>query len=216
MSKPKSLRTENSVFINRFCPQRHDKTILGVYKDYSCRACKGVTSTTRQKPRKRKEECIHGHNRIEEGISKHGMCLACKREKNRHWRHPGLDSVVFRYCARLHDKQFYGVSASGQCLKCKSIQAGIRRGTLEDPGADRSKWIYLSRLKTIREELDVSSQRMASYCRLDITMYFRLEESRMKASMEAQQHVLQGVVRAMTDVIRERRRVGDIYGRGAA
>src|ERR1700685_1407691 len=87
--------------LNKFCPQGHDKDVVGRTKSHGCIACQKERTKKWQEehkedlvlyhrdwkgkhyiphPQPKKQFCLRGHDTFVTGRTKHGNCKVCKNE----------------------------------------------------------------------------------------------------------------------------------------
>jgi hypothetical protein len=163
--------------------------------------------------------CPNKHDKNVEGVTGPSQrCKKCKREANRKWQarlRERLKQGENIYtepsiCPNNHDKSVVGVASNGRCKKCKAeADAAYMKGWQERKRAiERGELVALTSLKTIREELGMSPERMAGYCGMYSETLLKVEDGTVLANKKLQDQILRGVVLARRAVLREKKRQG--------
>lgn len=112
---------------SQFCPEGHNKKVVGQTKRGRCRKCKNIYNNKWMNakyipnPRKPKQFCVHGHDTFKYGRTKQGSCKKCVYKysyltfKKKYIPHP---RKPVQFCPQGHDTFVVGRISAGGCTVC--------------------------------------------------------------------------------------------------
>lgn len=159
-----------------------------------------------KKPSKR--FCLRGHDTWVVGRESR-QCRQCKKDyQKRAVREGRYLNPTNRFCPHGHDKHEVGVSRRGLCLECKRISE--RKYYRKKAASNPNSYLFsqnLGTLKSVREDLGVTAQRMAQLTGYSAQYIYDLEGGRYRATRECQERILWAVVRLREEQAARRERL---------